>query len=281
MVQAIRRSRLLQIISLMSPGGFVLIVFFFLPLLAIALLSFFRNGVFTLEAYERSFRPLYLGLFATSIWIAFLTTILSLIIAFPVALFIARLPKKYRDVAVFLVMIPFWTNFLVRTYALQFLMLREGPINSALRSIGLIERPIQMLNTEGAVLIGLIYGNLPFMILPLYTSLEKFDWTMLEAASDLGANTFRSFIRVMLPLVAPGLLAGSILTFIPSIGSYVTADLMGGGQATMLGRVIANQFEQAQNWTFGSALSLLMMIVVTIFAIVYFRIGRGERATLA
>ena len=128
-----------------------------------------------------------------------------------------------------------------------------------------------------AVLIGLVYGELPFMILPLYTSLEKFDWAMIEAAQDLGANALRTFIHVMLPLTAPGILAGSILVFVPSVGSYITVELMGGGKINMIGRVIAQQFGQSSNWPFGSALSLLLMIVVTVAALIYFRIGRGER----
>jgi len=281
MIQTIRKRRGLQILGLLFPGGFVLIVFFLIPLVLIGVMSFFdKAGAFTLEGYRRSFESLYVGLFIQSIWIAFLTTIIALVISYPVALFMARLPKQWRNAAVFLVMIPFWTNFLVRTYALQFLMRPNGPINAGLQALGLISEPLQMLNTSGAVLIGLVYGNLPFMILPIYTSLEKFDWTMIEAANDLGANVLRAFGRVMLPLTAPGVLAGSILTFVPAIGSYVTADLMGGGKATMLGRVIAGQFEQAQNWTFGSAMSLLLMVIVTVFAIIYFRAGRGERVAL-
>ena len=281
MIQTLRERRGLQIFGLLFPGGFVLIVFFLIPLILIGVLSFFdKAGAFTLDGYRRSFEGLYVNLFIQSIWISFLTTVIALVISYPVALFMARLPKQWRNAAVFLVMIPFWTNFLVRTYALQFLMRPNGPINAALQGLGLISEPLQMLNTSGAVLIGLVYGNLPFMILPIYTSLEKFDWTMIEAANDLGANILRAFTRVMLPLTAPGVLAGSILTFVPAIGSYVTADLMGGGKATMLGRVIAGQFEQAQNWTFGSAMSLLLMVIVTIFAILYFRAGRGERVAL-
>ena len=281
MIQTIRERRGLQILGLLFPGGVVLIVFFLIPLILIGVMSFVdKAGAFTLEGYRRSFESLYVNLFIQSIWISFLTTVIALLISYPVALFMARLPKQWRSASVFLVMIPFWTNFLVRTYALQYLMRPNGPINALLQSLGLISEPLQMLNTSGAVLIGLVYGNLPFMILPIYTSLEKFDWTMIEAANDLGANVVRAFMRIMLPLTAPGVLAGSILTFVPAIGSYVTADLMGGGKATMLGRVIAGQFEQAQNWTFGSAMSLLLMVIVTVFAIIYFRAGRGERVAL-
>ena len=282
MIQTIRQSKTAQIFALMFPGGFWMVMFFFIPLMLIGVISFIdsNTGEFTLEGYQQSFDELYVGIFTESIWIAFLSTVLSLLIAYPLALWMARLPKQWRNAALFLVMIPFWTNFLVRTYALQFLMRSSGPINAALQGLGLIDEPLQMLNTGAAVMVGLVYGNLPFMILPLYASLEKFDWTMIEAANDLGANSARAFSRVMLPLTAPGVLSGSILTFVPAIGSYVTAELMGGGKATMIGRVIAGQFEQAQNWTFGSAMSLLLMIIVTIFALIYFRAGRGERVAL-
>jgi spermidine/putrescine transport system permease protein len=306
MVQAIRRSRFLQLFGLMFPGGFWLIVFFLIPLLMMSVISFmsrdelgFPSTPYTLDNYgdivkDIRFNPsvtftdgfqlklfdgLYLDLFWRSVWLSLVSTIITLAIAFPVALFMARLPKQYRNLALVLLMIPFWTNFLVRTYALQFMLRGNGPINVLLRGIGL--EPLDMLFTPSAVMLGLVYGNLPFMILPLYTSLEKFDWTMIEAANDLGANTLRAFMRVMLPLVTPGLVAGSILTFVPAIGSYITVELMGGGRTNMIGYSIAQQFSASANWPFGSAMSLVMMIIVTIAAVVYFRSGRGERTALA
>jgi spermidine/putrescine transport system permease protein len=234
----------------------------------------------TLGNYAQAFDGLYLNLFVFSLWLALLTTLVTLLISFPVALFIARAPKRWRNLLIFLVMVPFWTNFLVRTYALQFLMRANGPINTALMGLGIISEPISILSTPVAVLIGLVYGELPFMILPLYASLEKFDWAMLEAAQDLGANTLRAFVRVMLPMTMPGVLAGSILVFVPSVGSYITVELMGGGKINMIGRVIASQFGVASNWPFGSAIALLLMVVVTVAALVYFRVGRGERMAL-
>ena len=271
----------------MFPGGFWLVVFFALPLLLIFVISFLsRNDLgypvlpLTLENYQQTFDPLYLNLFLFSLWISLLTTVVTLLISFPVALFIARAPKRWRSFLVILVMIPFWTNFLVRTYALQFLMRANGPINTLLLGLGMIHEPISILSTPLAVLIGLVYGELPFMILPLYTSLEKFDWSLIDAAQDLGANIRRAFVRVMLPLTMPGVLAGSILVFVPSVGSYITVELMGGGKTNMIGRVIAAQFGAASNWPFGSAISLLLMVVVTIAALVYFRVGRGERMSI-
>ncbi len=283
-LKTIRERKSLQVFGLMLPGGFWLVAFFALPLLLIFVISFLsrddlgRPGLpATLANYQQAFDPLYVNLFAFSIVLSLITTLLALVIAFPVALFMARLPRKWRGVMTLLVMIPFWTNFLVRTYALQFLMRANGPINTLLLSLGLIQEPLQMLSTPFAVLVGLVYGELPFMILPLYTSLEKFDWAMIEAAQDLGANAVRTFVRVMLPLTAPGILAGSILVFVPSVGSYITVELMGGGKINMIGRVIAQQFGTSSNWPFGSAMSLLLMVVVTAAALVYFRIGRGER----
>ena len=301
MIQTIRERKSLQIGGLMFPGGFWLIVFFAVPLLIMSVISFMSRDAlgnpappYTLGNYfdvvkDIRFAPslsfdgglnfklfdgLYLDLFWRSIWLSLISTIVTLFIAFPVALFMAQLPKQYRNIALIFVMIPFWTNFLVRTYALQFMLRGNGPINQTLRGVGLA--PLELLFTPTAVMIGLVYGNLPFMILPLYTSLEKFDWTMIEAANDLGANTLRAFTRVMLPLVGPGLVAGSILTFVPAIGSYITVDLMGGGRTNMIGYAIAQSFSASANWPFGSAMSLLMMIIVTIAAVLYFRTGSSE-----
>ncbi|MCS7060063.1 MAG: ABC transporter permease [Anaerolineae bacterium] len=287
MLQTIRERRGLQVLGLMLPGGFWLIVFFALPLALIFAISLMSRDELsrpalplTLANYQQTFDPLYINLFLFSIGLSLLTTLITLIIAFPVALFMARLPRRWRTVMTLLVMIPFWTNFLVRTYALQFLMRANGPINTLLLNLGLIHEPIQMLSTPFAVLVGLVYGELPFMILPLYTSLEKFDWSIVEAAQDLGADALRTLVRVVLPLTAPGILAGSILVFVPSVGSYITVELMGGGKINMIGRVIAQQFGQSGNWPFGSAISLILMVVVTVAALVYFRIGRGERSAL-
>ncbi len=287
MLQTIRERKSLQLLGLMLPGGFWLILFFALPLALIFAISFMSRDdlsrpalPLTLANYQQTFDPLYINLFLFSVGLSLLTTLITLLIAFPVALFMARLPKRWRNIMTLLVMIPFWTNFLVRTYALQFLMRANGPINTLLLSVGLIDEPAQMLSTPFAVLVGLVYGELPFMILPLYTSLEKFDWSMIEAAQDLGANALKTLAHVMLPLTAPGILAGSILVFVPSVGSYITVELMGGGKINMIGRVIAQQFGQSSNWPFGSAISLLLMIVVTLAALVYFRIGRGERGAV-
>lgn len=303
MIQTIRERKSLQVSGLMFPGAFWLIIFFTIPLMWVLVISFssrdelgFPSQPATLDNYRtlvqdirfnpsisiengltiKLFDGLYLNLLWQSIWLSFITTIITLILAFPVALFMARLPRKWRTVMLFLVMIPFWTNFLVRTYALLFLFRGNGPINLLFQALGL--PAINLLFTPTAIIIGLVYGNLPFMILPLYTSLEKFDWTMIEAANDLGANTLRAFTRVMLPLVSPGLVTGAILTFVPAVGSYITVELMGGGRVNMIGRSIAAQFSDTANWPFGSAMALVLMVIVTIAAVLYFRYSRGERS---
>ncbi len=305
MIQTIRERKSLQIAGLMFPGAFWLLIFFAVPLMWVLVISFMSRDAqgfpappATLDNYRtlvddirfnpsitfdgelniKLFDGLYLNLLWQSIWLSFITTIITLLLAFPVALFMARSPKKWRNVLLFLVMIPFWTNFLVRTYALLFLFRGNGPINLVLTAMGI--PPLDLLFTPTAIVIGLVYGNLPFMILPLYTSLEKFDWSMIEAAHDLGANTLRAFTRVMLPLVSPGLVAGAILTFVPAVGSYITVELMGGGRVNMIGRSIAAQFSDTANWPFGSAMALVLMVIVTIAAVVYFRYSRGERTAL-
>ncbi|MCS7087484.1 MAG: ABC transporter permease [Thermoflexales bacterium] len=306
MLQALRERPALRIAALMAPGAFWLLLFFLAPLTIMGAISFLSRDAqgfpalpYTLENYwtivrdirfapslslegglqVRLFEGLYLDLLWRSIWLSLISTLITLLLAFPVALFMAQLPKRYRNLALFAVMIPFWTNFLVRTYALQFMLRANGPINTVLRSLGL--PPLELIFTPTAVMIGLVYGNLPFMILPLYTSLEKFDWTMMEAAHDLGADTWRAFTRVMLPLISPGLVAGSILTFVPAIGSYITVDLMGGGRTNLIGYSIAQQFSASVNWPFGSALALVMMVIVTIAAVLYFRSSRGmQRAVI-
>jgi len=283
-----RRETFIREFRLMIPGAFWLAAFFLIPLTLIIGISLYTKGAsgpelpLTADNYLRTLDDEYVTMFGRSLWISLLSTFITVLIAYPVTIWIVRLPKQWRDLAIFLVMIPFWTNFLLRTYALRFTLLNEGPFMTALNSILMPlfgwEEPLELLFTQTSVMIGLVYGNLPFMILPLYASLEKFDWTLLEAANDLGANPAKSFFRVMLPLTLPGLIAGSILVFVPAIGNYITVDLMGGGKSQMIGRAIAQQFGSANNWPFGSALSLVMMVIVTAAALIYFRVGRGEQS---
>jgi spermidine/putrescine transport system permease protein len=275
------------ILGLISPAALWLLVFFLIPLVLVLLVSLGERGnagqvvySWTLKNYSRFFgkvgeRYLYVQIFARSLGIAFLNTLLCLLIGYPLAYFIARQPTQRRNVLLLLVMIPFWTNFLVRTYAWMVILRDTGVINNAFLALGLISQPLPLLYNQGAVILGLFYGYLPFMILPLYASIEKFDFSLVEAAQDLGANTLRTFVRVILPLTRPGIVAGSILVFIPSIGAYVTPDLMGGAKVTMVGNLLQQQFLKIRDWPFGSAVGFILMLTVLGATMLYFRSG-GE-----
>ena len=204
-----------------------------------------------------------------SLKMSFLTTIVTLLLGFPTAYVIATRSEKTKDFWLFLITIPFWTNLLIRTFALQEVIRNEGLINRTLKYMGLITQPIQMLFTDGAVLAGLSYVYFPLMVLPIYASLEKLDFRLVEAGYDLYASRFNVLRHIILPHAKPGLIAGSILVFIPSIGAYVTPRVLGGGKNMMLGNLIEQQFGQARDWPFGSALSIALLVVVTIAMLGY------------
>ena len=263
-----------------------LLILFVLPLVIVLIVSFMsrgRGGVaimpFTIEHYQRSF-----GIFSIILWrsigLAALTTLVCLVIGYPLAFFIStRRNRLFQQVTLFLVILPFWTNFLIRTYAWRILLGDEGTINGFLTSLGLINDPIQMLNTQFAVLVGLVYGFLPFMVLPIYASVERFNFRYVDAAQDLGANDLRAFVRVVLPLTLPGVLAGCALVFIPSVGAFVTPDLLGGAKGLMIGNLINNQFGGSGNMPLGSALSIVMMAVVMLSLVVYLLANRRDRGS--
>lgn len=278
MINAIRRNKSLQVAGLIFPAAFWLAVFFLVPLAIVLGYSFARRGTYggvvwewNIEQYLRFVDPLYIEIFVRSAWIAVLTTVLCLIIGYPFAYYIARQPNQRRGPLLLLVVIPFWTNFLIRTYAWILILRTEGLVNGVLMGIGLINEPLTLLYTEGAVVLGLVYGYLPFMILPLYASIEKFDFSLVEAAFDLGANEIRAFFRIVLPLTAPGVIAGCILVFIPSIGAFVTPDILGGAKTVMIGNLVQQQFLTSRDWPFGSAVSFILMAIVTLAIVVYFR----------
>ena len=260
------------------PATAWLLLFFIVPLLIVLLYSFLERGTyggitweFTLRNYQRVTSGLYLGVVWRSIWLALITTVACLLIGYPLAFFIATSSSRWRNALLLLVIIPFWTNFLVRTYAWIVLLRTEGVFNVALQSTQLIDEPLTLLFTPFAVTVGLIYGYLPFMILPLYATMERFNFSLVEAAQDLGANDLRTFFRVVLPLTMRGVIAGSLLVFIPAVGAFVTPDILGGAKMLMVGNLIQNQFLKARNWPFGSALSMLLMAVVLVPVLIYFR----------
>lgn len=270
-----------QKVLTISPASFWLGLFFIIPLCIILFYSFLQRGtyggieyIFTFENYERVFDPLYIKPVITSFLLALINTVICLILGYPLAWFIAMHPSnKWKTVLLFLVILPFWTNFLVRTYAWMIILRTEGLLNNFLIWINLINEPLELLYTQKAVVIGLVYGYLPFMVLPLYASIEKLDKNLLQASKDLGANSFKTFLNVSLPLTRSGVVAGSILVFVPSIGAFITPDLLGGAKNLMIGNLIKEQFLSARDWPFGSALSVILMAIVLIMLMLYVKFG--------
>jgi len=228
---------------------------------------------FSTASYARVLDPIYVGIFARSLGYAAATTVLCLVIGFPVAWWIARTPAPARGRWLLLVMVPFWTSFLVRTYAWIMILKQEGLLNAVLRSLAPGTPPLELLYTPTAVMIGLVYAYLPFMILPIYGSAEKLDGSLLEAAHDLGAGPLRVFSSVIIPLTLPGIAAGALLVFVPSIAMFAITDLMGGAKVPLLGNVIQNQFLQARDWPFGAALGVVFM---ALFALSYWILVRFQ-----
>ncbi len=252
-------------LAFLTPSVVLLAMLFLVPLVIVAVYSLQSRGAYggvalpwTLESYLRIADPLYLKILWRSFWVAGVSTAICLLLGFPLALFISRSGPR-RGLYLQLVMLPFWTSFLIRTYAWMFLLRDTGLINTALLSTGLISEPLPLLYNDFAVILGLVYGFLPFMVLPLYTNLEKLDPALLEAAADLGAPPLTALARITLPLCRPGIASGSILVFIPCLGAYLTPDLMGGGKSIMIGTLVQNQFTTARDWPFGAALSLFLM----------------------
>ena len=218
-----------------------------------------------------SFADAHLAIFWRSVKLSILTTIFTLVFGFPTAYFIATRPERTREVWLFLITIPFWTNLLIRTFAILQIIRNDGIINSLLIKAGIVNSPIQMLFTDFAIMVGMIYVYLPLMVLPLYASMEKLDFRLVEAGYDLYASRFAVLRRIIFPLVKPGVIAGSILVFIPSLGAYVTPSVLGGGKNMMLGNLIELQFGQGRNWPLGSAISITLMAMVMIALLAYVR----------
>jgi spermidine/putrescine transport system permease protein len=267
------------------PAVLWLLIFFVLPLFMVFGMSFMSRDVtgrgtfpLTLEQYERVFTT-FQPVFLSSLQIALISTVITLLIGYPLAFFIkTRRSEMVRNIALFLVILPFWTNFLVRTYALRVIMGQNGPLNTVLLNLGIIDTEIMFLNTQFAVIVGMIYTFLPFMVLPIYASVERFDFRQIEAARDLGANDWHTFWRVVLPQTLPGIIAGCILVFIPAIGAYVTSDMLGGREGFMIGNLITRQYKGTGNAPLGAAASMVLMGAVMLSLLVYIRFaGQEER----
>jgi spermidine/putrescine transport system permease protein len=245
-------------------------LFFAAPLAIVGAYSFLTRGDYggvelpwTIESYLRVADPLYLAILWRSLWIAGLSTAICVALGFPLALFISRAGKR-KNLYLQLVLLPFWTSFLVRTYAWLFILRDTGLINTVLSALHIIKSPLPLLYNDGAVLLGLVYSFLPFFVLPMYATLERLDPALAEAAADLGAPPWRTLWRVVIPVSKPGIIAGAVLVFIPCLGAYLTPDLLGGGKSVMLGNLVQNQFTTSRDWPFGSAASLVLMLASAI-----------------
>lgn len=272
---------------LVLPTWVVLGVFFLLPLVILFVISFAQRATYGglkpiedlpryiasgkfLANYARSFHPIYLHIYWRSIWMAVVTTALCLLISYPVAYHIALVaPARRRNLLLGLVVVPFWTSFLIRTYAWMFILRTEGLANHLLMAAGLTSAPVELLYNNFSVLIGLVYGELPFMVLPLYASLEKLDRSLLEASADLGAPRRSTFWRVTVPMTMPGVVAGIILVFVPSLGQFIVSDLLGGAKTILAGNLIQNQFAVARNKPFGSAVAFELTAAVLALLVAY------------
>ena len=273
---------------LTAPAMLVLLVFLLAPLAIMFLVSILQSGdyggvvwgQYSLDAYinflyERDlddswvFNTDYLQIFQRSLLLSLLTTAGCLLIGFPTALYLALQSERKRNLLLFLVTVPFWTNLLVRTYAWILLLRNGGLVDAGLQGVGLTEQPLGLLYTDTAVIIGLLYCFLPFMVLPIYTSLEKLDWRLVEAAFDLGANRFQALKRIIIPLAMPGIIAGVMLVFIPSLGNYIIPELLGGGKSLMIGNLIQLQFGSSHNWPFGAALAFARLSLVLLAMLSY------------
>ncbi|MCB0906878.1 MAG: ABC transporter permease [Nocardioidaceae bacterium] len=267
--------RLLEKAAFLGPGLLFTLVFVAVPLLLVLSYTVFERGrfggvlyEFNLDNFTRALEPTYRKVLVSSTWIAGLATLLALLLGYPVAYAIAKMPARLRTVALVLVVVPFWTNFLIRTYAWIMLLNTQGMLNDALISLGLIDEPIRLLYTKGAVVTGLVYAYLPLMILPIYASVARLDPELREASANLGANRFTTFLRVTLPLSLPGVVTGCIFVFVPSMGNFVIPELLGGGKTVMVGNLIRDQFLKARDWPFGATLALIMVVfLVGLFAV--------------
>ncbi|BDG62421.1 ABC transporter permease [Caldinitratiruptor microaerophilus] len=287
-LRLLRRSPALRTLAAVGPAALWLGVFQLVPLVLVVVVSLASRGAhggieweWGLHNYARFLEPLYLGVLGESLLTGTLVTLISLVVGYPFAYYVAGRPPETRNLLLVLVVIPFWTNMLLRTYGWMVILRSNGVLNTALQALGLTDRPLELLYTRGASILGLVYVLLPFMVLPLYASIEKFDRSLLRAAYDLGARPARAFLQVTLPMTLPGVVAGSILVFVPSTGLFYVSDLMGGAKTVLIGNLIQRQFTQARNWPFGAAAAVVLMAVSLALILLYLRLfGRREGESL-
>jgi spermidine/putrescine transport system permease protein len=284
--------RTLALAALLAPVTLYLGVFFLGPLVIIAVFSLLEPGLYGgvvwnfyhwnygrifgwADGIMEFFEPVYLIIFARSLRLAVLTVVLTLIVAYPAAFWVSRLAPRWRTLFLLLVTLPFFTSLIVRLYAWLMILRPSGVLNTMLNALGIEGQPVDLLYTDAAVVIGMVYVMIPFMFLPLYASIEALDRGLVEASADLGATPFQTFRKVILPQTLPGILGGSVIVFIPSVGNFVVPDVLGGAKTLMIGNLIEQQFLSARNWPFGSALSVLVMATVLVIMLVY--VSRASR----
>ena len=260
------------------------ILFTIVPLLIILIFSLSASSKignlsmdFTLDRYVQFFEPIYADVFFRSIKLSLYSTAFCLILGYPVAYIIANKKMKMRNFLILFIILPQWTNFLLRTYAWMSILKDNGPINAFLINIGLIKEPLTLLYTDGAVLMGMIYNFLPYMILPIYTVILKIDKAYVEAARDLGASGSTTFRKIILPLSMPGIVSGIIMVFMPALSTFVISDLLGGGHSMLMGNLIQNQFLAARNWQFGSAISMILIFIILITMLVLNKYSSSDK----
>lgn len=286
------RLRTLGLVALLAPVTLYLGIFFLGPLVIMAIYSFLEPGLYGgvvwnfyhwnygrifgwADGVIEFFEPVYLEVLLRSLGLALLTVVLTLIVAYPVAFWVSRLPQRWRMLFLLLVTLPFFTSLIVRLYAWLMILRPSGVLNAALAALGYAGQPVDLLYTKAAVIIGMVYVMIPFMFLPIFASVEALDRRLIEASADLGARPFQTFRKVILPQTMPGIVGGSVIVFIPSVGNFVVPDILGGAKTLMIGNLIEQQFLSARNWPFGAALSMLVMAVVLIIMVLY--ISRASR----
>ena len=273
----------LPMLAQAGPVSLWMILFVTLPLLYIIYISFMKRGVFgdvvytpSMESYQTLMDPLYFSVITKSFRVAFMTTALCLLFGYPLAYFIATRKPETASKLIMLLMIPFWTNGMMRLNAWMLFFQVNGPVNYVLTHLGIVEKPIMFLYTDWLVNIGLFTNMLPFAVLPMYSSIEKLQKSLLEASYDLGANRVKTFLKVTLPLTFPGIFSAIILTFIPALGTYTVTDMLGGGKVLYIGNIIKNQFGATRNWPLGAALSVLLLLITALLIFIYSRFAGLE-----
>jgi len=273
------RNKTIPLLSTVSPVTIWLVLLVAAPLVYVFFLSFLSTDgynvvyKFTLHNYVELLNPIYLEIYGNSFLLALLTTVVCTIFGYPFAYSMARANKRKKAVMMIMLMIPFWTNSLIRLNGWKTILGKTGLLNSLIMNLGILNQPIEILYTRGAVVLGMVYILFPYMVLPLFASIDKLDLSLLEASNDLGGNKTKTFLNITLPLTSPGVFSGTILVFIPSLGYFFVSDIMGGAKSQLIGNLIENQFKAANNWPLGAALSMLLIVLIILLVTIYKKCG--------